>query len=155
MNYTRIDTKKLKAAVAAAEKKLDEVDAHLDALPQLTDEQRAELLRPRADFPKAGRKLAAKSGEHGDLVAATEYDAEAVLEDLDNVDVIEELGPRLARLARRVDDARLLWLAEAYVPTLEFYGVARVRAKKDAVLAQTIAPLAAVMATPRAKAATK
>lgn len=42
--------------------------------------------------------------------------------------------------------------AEAYVPSLEFYGVAKVRAKKDGKLAQAIAPLAEVFGTSRKKA---
>lgn len=42
--------------------------------------------------------------------------------------------------------------AEAYVPSLELYGVSKVRAKKDGKLAQAIFPLAEVFATPRRKA---
>jgi hypothetical protein len=52
------------------------------------------------------------------------------------------------------DDSRLLWLAEAAVATLELYGVAKVRAKKDGHLAQTIAPLTEVLASPRRRATT-
>jgi len=53
-----------------------------------------------------------------------------------------------------LDDSRLLWLAEAYLSSLELYGVAKVRAKKDGKLAQAILPLAEVFATPRKKRAT-
>jgi hypothetical protein len=51
--------------------------------------------------------------------------------DLNNVAALDTIGPRLARLQQMLDDASLLWLAEAYVPTLELHGVAKVRAKKD------------------------
>ncbi len=154
MTPTRVDTKKLRNAVTLAVKKLGEaVDALEPHLAVLPDAERATVPRVRSDFPSAARKLAVESDKHGDIVSATEYDAEAVLEDLDNVETIAALAVPLARLQRMLDDSRLLWLAEAYVPSLELYGVAKVRAKKDGKLAQTIAPLAEVFATPRKKRA--
>jgi hypothetical protein len=72
-----------------------------------------------------------------------------VVEDLDNVEALAPLAVPLARLRRLVDDSRLTWLAEAYVTSLAFYGVAKVRAKKDGNLHETIGPLANVFASPR------
>lgn len=150
MTPTRVDSKKLRSAVTLAIKKLEEaVDALEPYLAVLPDAERATVPRVRSDFPAAARKLAVESEKHADVVAATDYDAEAVLEDLDNVDAIAALADPLARLQRMLDDSRLLWLAEAYVPSLELYGVAKVRAKKDGKLAQAIAPLAEMFATPR------
>ncbi len=152
MTPTRVDTKKLRSAVTLAVKKLGEaVDALEPHLAVLPDAERATIPRVRSDFPSAARKLAVESEKHGDVVAATDYDAEAVLEDLDNVEALAALADPLARLQRMLDDSRLLWLAEAYVPSLELYGVAKVRAKKDGKLAQAIAPLAEMFATPRRK----
>jgi hypothetical protein len=154
MDLTRVDTKKLRTAVALATKKIDEaiaaLDPYLDILP---DADRASIMRARTDFPAAARSLAIASAQYPDVVAATDYDAEAVLEDLDNADALAVLAAPLARLQQMLDDSRLRWLAEAVLPSLELYGVAKVRAKKDGKLAQAIAPLAEVFATPRRRRA--
>jgi hypothetical protein len=154
MNLTRVDTKKLRQAVAAAKKNLAAAEGALEPfLPILTSALRNGLAKPRAGFPKAARTLAAECADYPDLVAAVEFDAEAMAEDLDNVAALDDIGPQIERLQQMLDDARLLWLAEAFVPTLELYGVAKVRAKKDGKLAKAIAPLADVLANPRKKAA--
>lgn len=154
MNLTRRDTKKVRTAVSAAAKKVEEAIAALDAvLVLLPDAERASVPRVRSDFPAAGRALAKASADHPDLVALTEYDAEAVIEDLDNVAALADLDPPLARLGQMISDSRLLWLAEAYVPSLALYAVAKVRGKKDGKLEQTIAPLADVLSTSRKKSA--
>jgi hypothetical protein len=93
--------------------------------------------------------LATETAAHPAIVGATEYEAEAVVEDLNNVEVLDRLAAPLARIQQMVDDARLQWLAEAYVPSLELYGVAKVGAKKNGALALAIAPLAEVFSTPR------
>ena len=150
MSLTRIPTKKVDQAVLTAVKKLEEAVAALSpVLPLLPEAERATLPRVRTDFPDAARKLAVASGRHNDIVALTEYDAEAVVEDLDNVAALKPLEEPLDRLMRMLGDARLQWLAEAYVQSLQLYGVAKVRSKKDGDLAQTIQPLAEVFATPR------
>lgn len=128
MNQTRVDTKKLRTAVTLAAKKLDEalnaLEPFLEILP---DDDRASIPRARTDFPAAARQLAVTSEKHADIVAATEYDAEAVVEDLDNVEALAALAPPMTRLQRMLDDSRLLWLAEAYLSSLELYGVAKGR----------------------------
>jgi len=152
MNLTRLQTKKVVQAVQNAVKKLEEAAAAIDeVLPLLPEAVRATVPRVRADFPDAARSLAATSKDHPEIVAVTDYDAEAVVEDLDNVDALKPLDAPIASINQRVADARLLWLAEAYVPSLEFYGVAKVRAKKDGKLGQTIKPMADVFATTRKK----
>lgn len=150
MTPTRIDTTQLRAAVTLASERLAEaINALEPFLEILPDAERASVPRARTDFPAAARTLAAESGQHPEVVAATDYDADAVVEDLDNVDAIAPLSAAVARLQRMLDDSRLLWLAEAYVPSLELYGVAKVRAKKDGKLAQAILPLAEMFTVPR------
>jgi len=72
-----------------------------------------------------------------------------VNEDLDNVELLASVEQRVSNLSRLLADSRLTWLAEAFVPSLQLYGVAKVRAKDNAQLEQTIAPLARVFATRR------
>jgi len=93
MNLTRVDNKKLTQSVQTAVEKLEEVSALLAKyLPVLTDEVRKGVPRPRADFPKAARTLAGETYAHPEIVGATEYEAEAVVEDLNNVDALEPLA---------------------------------------------------------------
>ena len=145
MNLTRVDNKKLKLEVGKAVKNFEEAIAGLEPfLAILPEAERASIPRVRTDFPKAARELATASAAHPDVVRATEYDAEAGLEDLSNVEALDALLAPIARIQQMVDDSRLLWSAEAYVPSLELYGVAKVGAKKDGKLAMAIAPLAEV-----------
>ncbi|MFW5741225.1 MAG: hypothetical protein ACOC1F_12745 [Myxococcota bacterium] len=150
MAMTRVDTKKLQDAVADAE---THIQAALNALEPLlillTEEERARTLRAPKGFPEAARKLAGASGDHPQIVAATEFVPEAVTEDLDNVAVLSKLEAPLARLDQLIADSKLAWTAEAYMPSLQLYGVAKVRAKSDAKLQLSIAPLADVFATRR------
>ncbi len=96
MNLTRIQTKKVMQAVDAAVKKMREAAAALETvLPLLPELERTTIPRVRADFPDAARQLAATSKDHPEIVAATEYDAEAVVEDLDNVDALKPLDAAL------------------------------------------------------------
>jgi hypothetical protein len=81
LNLSRVDNKKLRQAVALATKKLEEAQALLETyLDVLPDDVRATVPRVRSDFPDAARALAKESAAHPDVVAATEYEAEAVLE---------------------------------------------------------------------------
>ena len=151
MHYTRVESKKLAAAIARASAALSEADGAVsDMLALLTAAERTELLKPRDGFIAAARE-AAHAPELRPLADVTDYDPEAVLEDLANVEALDRLRAPLARLQQRLDDSRLLWLAEAYAMTLELYGVARSRAKKDASIAQAIEGLVTFFAAPRLK----
>jgi hypothetical protein len=154
MNPARVDTKKLRSAVTLAVKEARRGSGCTRPIPRRPTRCGASH-RPACAKrrPSAARKPAIESDEHGDVVEATEYDAKAVIEDLDNVETLAALAAPLARLQRMLDDSRLLWLAEAYVPSLELYGVAKVHAKKDGTLAQAIAPLVEVFAMPRKRRA--
>ncbi|MFO0589034.1 MAG: hypothetical protein U0441_15900 [Polyangiaceae bacterium] len=135
-----------------ANKKLEEALQALAAvLPLLPAAERASIPRVRTDFPGGARKLSQTTKDHPELVSFTGYDGEAVVEDLDNVDALAPLELPLNEIVQRVADAKLLWLGEAYVPSLALYNVAKVRAAKDGKLAQSIKPLAEVFATTRKK----
>lgn len=151
MKYTRTDSKKLSAAVGRAVKALGEAeDAVSELLVLLTPEERSTLSRPRDGFLAVARKVA-HNADLAEIGRAAGYDAEAVLEDLTNVDALDRVRAPLAKLQQRLDDSRLLWLAEAYSMTLELYGVARARAKSDASVAAAIEDLVTHLASPRLK----
>src|SRR5512142_10071 len=108
MKLTRVDTGRLRKAVDQAKKKLDEVlDIIEPELVLLTEAERAVIPRVRLEFPAAGRQLAAASAEHPDVGAAVDYDAKAVIEDLDNVAALDELADKATRVQRMIDDSRL------------------------------------------------
>jgi hypothetical protein len=152
MQYTRIDTAKLTAAVQQAIVKIDEAAALLAPFAVIISaEERASTLRPREAFPAAGRALARAVADYPGIGAASGFDGAAVNEDLDNAEALAPLVEKLTELSRRVDDSKLVWLAEAWVPSLAAYGVAKVAARANAALRTVVAPLAEIFATHRAK----
>lgn len=154
MQPTRIKTVDLQVAVTEALKKIDEAMALLAPfLVLLTDAERAATPRAREGFPEASAALGRAIADHPKIADAADYNGEAVQEDLDNAKVVAPVAEKLAEFAQRVADSRLAWLAEAYVPSLTAYGVAKVVAKNNAALRTVIAPLAAVFATRRGKQA--
>lgn len=151
MEYTRVNTVKLQATVNKAVELLEQAAVLLEKHLELcTDAERKQLVKPPADFPPAGRKLAIAVKPHSEIVAATNFDADAVIEDLDNVEILSALEMPLKRIDQLRADSRLAWLAEAYSPSLQVYGVARVRNDIPEVQ-QAIRPLAAVFATRRTR----
>lgn len=135
MESTRIDTAKLDAAVEKANKKLDEVFEILAPfISALTEDERASLLRPRDGFAAGARQLVRDAKGHADLVKAVDFNGEAVLEDLANVDVLDRLAGRSERLQRLIADGRLRWLHEAYQPSLLLYNMAKIGARVDGSL---------------------
>ncbi len=151
MQYTRVSTSALTTALTRAITAIGEAEGAVsDLLVLLTPEERATLPRPREGFVQVARNVA-HNGDLGELGRAVGYDAPSVLEDLSNAEALDRLRAPLTRLQQRLDDSRLLWLAEAYGMTLELYGVARARAKSDASVAMAITDLVAHLATPRMK----
>src|SRR5689334_2185095 len=96
MNLTRIDSKEVK-------KKVDEAAKHLEAaseilaglLLNLTAKQRQALIHPPSDFDKGARALARAMGAFKDVAAATDFNSEAVVEDLDNAAVFAPLEEKI------------------------------------------------------------
>ena len=153
MNFTRVDTKKLTAAVAKAVNHLQEAKTALEPFIEvLTDAERASLAHPPTAFAAAGRTLARAAADHPEVAAVSEFDSEAVLEDLDNVLVLAPALEKLVELSRLVGDTRLLWLAQAWAPSLALYAVAKVKAKTNGALRTIVDPLAAVFSGPGRRA---
>lgn len=154
MNLTRVDTKKLKTAVEKATGHIEQAAQALKPfLVVLTDDARASTQRARDGFPDAGRTLASAMTSHPTVAAASGFEADAVVEDLDNVAVLKPLAAQVAELSQLLADSTLTWLAEAWVPSLAAYAVAKVQAKTNGALRALVDPIAAIFATNRAQAA--
>ena len=152
MQYTRIDTAKLADAVRQAQIKIDEAAALLAPyLVIINAEERASTPRARETFPAAGRSLARAVADYPGIASASGFDGAAMNEDLDNAEVLAPLIEKVTELSQRIDDSKLVWLAEAWVPSLAAYGVAKAAARNNAGLRAVVAPLARIFATNRAK----
>lgn len=151
MKYTRVDTKKLQVAIAEATQHLDKArDALAAYTVVMTDEERAGIPRPPGNFGEAGRALARGAVDKPELAAVVDFDSEAVVEDLDNAASLAQVTEKVAEIQQQIADTRLQWLAEAWVPSLALYAVAKVRAKSDGALRTIVEPLANVFAARRA-----
>lgn len=93
------------------------------------------MIRAAADYP--------------DLAERAEFEIAGVQEDLDNAGELASAQELLDQLARLVDDSRLLWLAEAYVPSLALYRLAKAAATVDGTLEALVKPLEDVFASRR------
>lgn len=152
MEYTRIETGKLTTAVEKALKKIEEARAIVEPyLVLLTDAERAGTQRAREGFPEAGRKLARAMIKHPNIAAVTSFDSDAVVEDLNNVAALNPIGEAIESFARTIADSKLTWMAEAWVPSLAVYSVAKTGAKQNAAMSELLDPLAPIFATQRAK----
>lgn len=150
MGPTRIDTQQLAKAVRQADVKLDEVIEILSKyLVLLTPEERQTAPKPPETFPPAGRSLARAVIAHPQIAAGTGHDPKAVLEDLDNIEILGPIEEKAARVAQLVADSRLQWMSEAYSPSLRYYGVAKVIAKNDAKVQEVVDALSDVFAARR------
>lgn len=128
-----------------AKRKLDEAYAALDTLLDLmTPEERKAALKPPNAFMDAGKELARGVLKHPVVAASTQYDPKAVLEDLANVEIITPVAESANQVVQLLSDARLAWLQEAYIPSIQVYGVAKVVAKTNADLQKLVDPLGGV-----------
>jgi hypothetical protein len=150
---SRVDTAALQTALTTAEEHLRQaltaVEPHLVAL---TDKERASVVRPPLRFPEAGRSMARVASDWPEMAGRASFDAAAVTEDLDNAAALSELSDLVDRLQALVEDSRLLWLAEAYLPSLALYDIAKAGAKYDGKLQALVDPMADVFASRRRKA---
>ncbi len=152
MDYTRVDTKKLVAAVAKAAEHLEQAETLLRPyLATLTDAERTRTPRAPNAFPDAGRTLARAAAKHPEVAAVADFDAGAVTEDIDNAAALAPVMEKLEHLVGLVNDTRLTWLSEAWIPSLALYAVAKVKAKTDGALRAVVEPLATVFATQRGR----
>jgi hypothetical protein len=154
MVSTRIDTAKLKLAAEQVSTKIEEVNELLAPfLVILSDQERAKIPRTRDGFDDATRSLSRGIAGHANVIAATDFDSEAVLEDLDNVKILTPVLEKIVELNQRITDSQLVWRAEAWTPALMAYGVAKVLSKTNAALRSVVDPLSAIFATYRGRAA--
>ncbi len=154
MVATRLDTAKLRLATKQAETKIDEAFTILRPyLVLLHEVERAKIPRTRDGFDDATRSLTRGIKDHPNVIAATDFDSEAVLEDLDNVDALQPVLEKVTEFHQRLTDSQLVWRAEAWTPSLLAYGVAKVLAKGNATLRLVVDPIAAIFATHRTRAA--
>lgn len=151
---TRLDTAKLKLAVDKAAKKIEEAnDLLAPFLVVLHEDERAKIPRTRDGFDEAARSLTRGIEGHANVIAATDFDSEAVLEDLDNTKLITPVLEQVTELTQRLTDSQLVWRSEAWTPSLLAYGVAKVLSKTNAALRSVVDPIAAIFATHRTRAA--
>jgi hypothetical protein len=151
MKLTRLDSTELKTAVDKAMQHINEAFKILAPyLVILTEEERRSMARAREGFQQAGNDLAYAMGQYPKVAAVTGYEAEAVQEDLRNVAAISPIFGVVEEFSQRLSDSRLTWLAEAWVPSLAAYAVAKVVARQDGALRQLITPLARIFSTNRA-----
>lgn len=143
----RVPTPVLRQLVELTTRDLDRIEQALSVLlVALTANDRRSVPRTRTGFPAAARVLANVLSTRPDITGLVGYRSEDVIQDLDNVALIAPLLPRLNAMTQRIEDARLLWLAEAQEPTFAAYGVAKVRAERDGSIAAMIEPLKRVLA---------
>lgn len=152
MEYTRINTQELKTALQKACEQLDAVEALLKPyLVLLTEAERKYVPRSREGFEKEekGRAFAAEMAKHPKIAELARFESAAVVEDLDNVRELVTIENKVNAITQRILDSRLLWLGEAWVPSLTAYRVAKSLAKDDAELEALVAMLADLFATTR------
>lgn len=141
MKLTRVDNKKLEAAVASAEKKMTEIVALLEPyMVILSEAERRSVPKPRSDFAPIGRQIALLLADYPEIAKFAEYDGAAVNEDLSNVVTLERLATPISRLLQMITDSKLRWQAEAYQQTLEGYRTAKSRMAKNDTLARALKP---------------
>ncbi|WP_437675552.1 hypothetical protein [Sorangium sp. So ce131] len=150
---TRIDTADLELATTKARKKIEEAFTLLAPyLVVLNDAERAAMPRAREGFEQATRSLCRAMAEHPAVATAAGFQSEAVLEDLNNLDVIRPFFERVEELWQRLADSRLAWAAEAWSPSLVAYGVAKAASEVNPALRTVTGPLAKIFATRRSRA---
>jgi hypothetical protein len=111
-----------------------------------TKDERKAIPRVRTGLPEAARVMVEVLKLRPELGAPVGFDGDGVTEDLDNVQLINPLIPRLKALVQRIEDSKLQWNAEAQAPTFAAYAIAKAAAKADGTLAQLLAPLEKVLA---------
>ncbi len=141
----RIDSTALSAAVDQATVKLSEIEVLLSPFLELIDEQtRASQLRPRDGFQEAIQTSIRALEDFPTVAQVAGFEQEAVLEDVNNVEALKPLVERMNELAQRLSDSRLVWLSQAFAPSLVLYQVARGLLRTTPGLRAVVDPLSAL-----------
>lgn len=131
MASKRVDPIEVGAAVSEAQAYLTVAFELLAPyLVVLSDEECLSAPRTRTGFLEAGRKLALAIDGHPAAAQAAEYDPIAADERLDNVAQLNGLMIKLSELAQRIADSRLVWLADAWGPSLAVCATAKALATR-------------------------
>jgi hypothetical protein len=102
------------------------------------------FLEPCARFVEdAGRS------SRGTVAQAAAYDPIAVGECFDNVEQLNGLVRKLGELAQRIADSRLVWLSDAWRPSLSVYAAAKALATRQGALRTLVQALSPVFANPK------
>lgn len=137
----KIDNTKLKVAAQTAQTKMEEA---LSALQKyfviIREEERMAMSKPKKDFPNVARHFVEVMKDYNEVAQFAGYDGAAVIEDLDNVAMLDNLLKLSDRLSQSIADSRLAWLAEAYDMTLLGYHAAKLKAKTNTQLKNDIEP---------------
>jgi hypothetical protein len=150
MQNKKVDALQFQAAVAEAQAYLTVAFELLAPfLVVLSDEERLRVPRTRAGFPDAGRNLALAIADYPAVAQAAAYDPIAVGECFDNVDQLNGLAMKLGELAQRIADSRLVWLADAWKPSLSVYAAAKALATRQGALRTLVQALSPVFANPK------
>jgi hypothetical protein len=147
MNQTRIDTAKLRADAKAVEELLSEINKKVDPyLVSISDRERQGLPRVREGFFEVVRKIVKSVARFPEVAQMAGFDPAAVQEDLENAELIQNVADRSRILAQRIADTQMTWMAEAWIPTLTLYSVAKARARVDNKIREIVEPLANLFA---------
>jgi hypothetical protein len=150
MTSKRVDPIEFEAAVSEAQAYLTVAFELLAPyLVVLTDDERLSVPRTRTGFLEAGRKLALAIDGHPAVAQAAEYNPIAAGECLDNVAQLNRLTSKLSELTQRIADSRLVWLADAWGPSLAVYAAAKALATRQGALRTIVQALAPIFATPK------
>ena len=148
MASKRVDPIEFESAVSEAQAYLTMAFELLAPyLVVLSDGERVSVPRARAGFLEAGRTLALAIDGHPAVAQAAEYDPIAAGECLDNVAQLNGLMIKLHELTQRIADSRLVWLADAWGPSLAVYAAAKALATRKGSLRTIVQALAPVFAT--------
>lgn len=151
---TRIDSETLRADVRVAAEHIRAAIAALKPhLVRLTAEERAALLKPVTGFAEKVPALLRAAETHPELAAAVDFDAEAVQEDLDNVEILNAIAEPLRDLAQDVADTILRSRDEAYTECLTLHAVARTAARRDPALQGVVDALASLFSRKASRSA--
>ena len=132
MASKRVDPIEFESAVSEAQAYLTVAFELLAPyLVVLSDDERLSVPRTRTGFLEAGRKLALAIDGHPAVAQAAEYDPIAAGECLDNVAQLNGLMIKLSELTQRIADSRLVWLADAWGPSLAVYAAAKALATRQ------------------------
>jgi hypothetical protein len=145
----RIDPAAFQAALEVAAQHVTAAFAVLRPfLVVISEEERIRTPRVRHGFLAAARDLAYALVDYPAIGAAVDYDAQAVADCLDNASRLSQVTVKLGELSQRIADSHLVWVADAWQPSLAAYGVAKIAARKNAALRTVVSALGKLFTAP-------